>query len=213
MATASSWNAVSENGIGITVSGIGNDLRGGAIEKNLGDGVQFTATAMNNVLRGADVLLNGGNGIVVEGLGNTIRDNPRVDSNAKNGVLVTGTGNLIKGNVAGSAKKKGNGEDGFAVTGAGNTLDSNKASNNLGDGFDISGGVAANPNVLKGNQSNLGNSGGPKENKGAEYRLASSVKSLDGNKADGASVAKAAKCPGFPKKNKTLDFAASYVCE
>jgi hypothetical protein len=67
--------------------------------------------------------------------------------------------------------------------------------------------------VLKGNQSNLGNAGGPKENKGAEFRLAGTVKSLDGNKADGASVAKAAKCQGFPKKNKTLDFVAPFVCE
>ena len=109
-----SWNLVNENGVGIKVSGSGNDLRGGTVEKNVGDGVQFSATAQGNVLHGADVLLNGGNGILIEGFGNTVRDNPRVDNNGKNGVLVTGSGNLIKGNVAGSAKKKGNAEDGFA---------------------------------------------------------------------------------------------------
>jgi hypothetical protein len=208
-----SWNLVSENGVGIKVSGIGNDLRGGTVEKNLGDGVQFSVTAESNVLRGADVQLNGANGILVEGSGNTVRDNPRLDSNGQNGVLVTGSGNLIKGNVAGSDKTKGNTVNGFTVTGAGNTLDSNKASASLGDGFNISGGIAGNPNVLKGNQSNLGTSGGNKENKGAEYRLANSVRSLDGNKADGAKVAKAAKCPGFPKKNKTVDFTTPYLCE
>ena len=136
-----------------------------------------------------------------------------MDNNGKNGVLVTGSGNLIKGNVAGSAKKKGNAEDGFQVTGAGNTLDSNKASANHGDGFDISGGIAGSPNVLRGNQSNLGNSGGKQENKGAEYLLFDFVTSLDGNKADGASVAKAAKCQPFPKKNKTKNFGAPFVCE
>jgi hypothetical protein len=208
-----SWNSVDENGAGIVVSGSRNDLRGGTVEKNIGDGVHFTATAQANVLQGADVRLNGGNGIVVEGLGNLLRDNSRVDNNGKNGVLVTGSGNTIKGNAAGSAKKKGNGEDGFKVTGPGNMLDSNKASANLGDGFDISGGTALTPNVLKGNQSNLGNSGGKQENTGAEYRLANGVASLDGNKADGASVAKAAKCKPFPKKNVTKDFAIPFVCE
>jgi len=39
------------------------------------------------------------------------------------------------------------------------------------------------------------------------------VTSLDGNKADGASVAKAAKCPGFPRKNKTKDFTTPFLCE
>ncbi len=90
---------------------------------------------------------------------------------------------------------------------------SNKASANLGDGFTISGGTAGNPNVLKGNQSNVGGSGQNKENKGAEYRLANTVTSLDGNKADGASVPKAAKCPEFPKKNETKDFPTPFVCE
>jgi hypothetical protein len=175
--------------------------------------VQFSATAQGNVLQGADVQLNGGNGIVIEGSINTIRDNPRVDNNGKSGVLVTGSDNLIKGNVAGSGKKKGNAEDGFNVTGAGNTLDSNKASANGGDGFDISGGAADNPNELKGNQSNLGGSGGKQENKGAEYLLANFMKSLDGNKADGASVAKAAKCQKFPKKNKIKDFPIPFLCE
>jgi hypothetical protein len=209
-----SWNVIGpDNGVGIKVSGSGNNLRGGAVDKNIGDGVQFSATAQGNVLQGADVTSNGGNGILVEGLGNTIRDNARIDNNGKNGVLVTGSGNIIKSNAAGSAKKKGNGESGFMVTGAGNTLDSNKASANLGDGFNVSGGTALSANVLKGNQSNLGGSGAKQENKGPEYRLANSVTSLDGNKADGASVAKAAKCQQFPKKNKTKDFATPFLCE
>ena len=205
--------------VGIKVSGIGNHLQGGKVVRNFGDGLQFSATAEGNVLRGATVRANGGNGILVEGSGNKIVDNPRVDSNTKNGVLVTGSGNLIKKNVAGSDKTTGNGENGFKVMGNGNTLDSNKSSANLGDGFTISGGTAGNPNALKGNQSNVGGSGQNKENQGAEYRLANIVKSLDGNKADGASVPKTdanvlkTKCPEFPKKNEPKDFPTPFVCE
>jgi hypothetical protein len=208
-----SWNVVKKNGAGIVVSGIGNDLRGGTVARNTGNGVQFSATAQANVLLGADIQLNGANGILIEGSANTVRDNPRVDSNGQNGVAVTGSGNLIKGNVIGSDKTKGNGENGVKVAGAGNRLYNNKASANLGDGFTISGGIAGNPNVLKGNQSNVGDSGQNKENKGAEYRLANTVTSLDGNKADGTSVPKAAKCPEFPKKNETKDFPTPFVCE
>ena len=207
-----SWNLVKKNGAGIVVSGIGNDLRGGTVERNTGNGVQFSATAQANVLLGADIQFNGANGISIEGSGNTVRDNPRVDSNGKNGVVVTGSGNLIKANVTGSDKKKGNGENGVMVTGAGNRLYNNKASANLGDGFTISGGTAGSANVLKGNQSNVGNSGQNKENKGAEYRLANTVTSLDGNKADGTNVPKE-KCPEFPKKNETKDFPTPFVCE
>jgi parallel beta-helix repeat protein len=208
-----SWNLVKKNGAGIVVSGSGNNLRGGTVEKNTGDGVQFSATAEANVLQGADIQLNGANGISIEGSGNTILDNPRVDSNGQNGMLVTGSGNLVKGNVIGSDKTKGNGGNGVMVTGAGNKLYNNKVSANLGDGFTIVGGTAGNPNALKGNQSNVGNSGQNKENKGAEYRLANTVTSLDGNKADGTSVPKAEKCPGFPKKNEAKDFPTPYVCE
>ena len=209
-----SWNLLKKNGAGIVVSGIGNDLRGGTVEKNTGNGVQFSATAAGqSCCRAPTSSSMAPTASSIEGSGNTVRDNARVDSNGKNGVLVTGSNNLIKSNVIGSDKTKGNGENGFMVTGAGNTLNSNKASANLGDGFNISGGTAGNPNRLKGNQSNLGGSGQNKENKGAEYRLANSVMSLDGNKADGASVAKAAKCPEFPKKNKTKDFLTPFVCE
>lgn len=208
-----SWNVVSENGVGIRVQGSNNDLRGGNVEKNFGDGVQFATTAANNVLQGATIQQNGGNGVLIEGTFNTIRDNSRIDSNVKNGVLITGSANTVKSNTAGSDKTKGNGKNGFKVTGPGNTLDSNKANASGGDGFVILGGTAGSPNVLRGNQSNSGASGGNKENKGAEYRLGNSVTSLDGNKADGASVAKAAKCPFFPKKNKTTDFATQYICE
>jgi hypothetical protein len=87
-----SWNVVGGNGVGINVSGSGNDLRGGTVEKSSTDGVRFLPTAQGNVLRGSDVKLNAANGIVVQGSGNTVRDNPRVDSNGKNGVVVAGSG-------------------------------------------------------------------------------------------------------------------------
>jgi parallel beta-helix repeat protein len=193
-----SWNVVKKNGAGIVVSGSNNDLRGGTVERNTGNGVEFSATAQANVLLGANIQLNGGNGILIEGSGNTVRDNSRVDSNGKNGVLVTGSGNVIKNNVIGSDKKKGNGENGVNVTGAGNKLTSNKVSANLGDGFTISGGTAGNPNALKGNQSNRRRFRPEQGEPGRRVPVGQYRDELDGNKADGVSVPRAAKCPELP---------------
>jgi len=207
-----SFNSVSGNGAGVDVEGSGNNVRGGTIEQNSGDGIAFGAAATGNVLQGATIQNNAGNGIAVAGDGNTIRDNARVDQNGKNGILVSGSGNLIKGNTAGSSAGKGNQQDGFHVTGPGNTFDSNRSSANLGDGFDIAGGTAAQPNILKGNQSNQNNSGSTKENVGPEYRLLGTIKSLGGNKADNVSIPKSTKCRSFPGKNKTTDFTTEYTC-
>jgi parallel beta helix pectate lyase-like protein len=216
-----SWNEIDHNGVGIRVEGSSNDLRGGTVDKNTGDGIQFGPTATGNLLQGATVQNNGGNGIVVEGSSNTIQNNPRVDKNGLNGIQVTGAGNTVKGNTVGSGKGKGNGlagtpdqQDGIQVTGNGNTLDSNKVSANAGDGVDVSGGTIGSPNVLKGNQSNVGASHGAKENKGAEYRLLDTITNLGGNKADGKNVPTATKCPDFPVNNTTVTFSPNpEVCE
>ena len=61
-----SWNRVDHNGVGITVDGIGNRLRGGTVDLNARDGVRLTSTATGNVFEGAAVEANGGNGIVVD---------------------------------------------------------------------------------------------------------------------------------------------------
>src|SRR5262249_10649155 len=193
-----SWNSISNNGVGIRVEGSFNDLRGGTVSKNDGDGIQIgdgvdpTAGPFNKV-QGATRPQDKGNGIAVQSSRNTIINNTRMDLNRLNGVLVTGDNNAIRGNTAGSSSGKGNSQDGFKVTGQGNLIDSNKASANIFDGFDISGGVAS-PNVLSGNQSNLGNRGGNKENKGAEFRLLDGISNHSGNKADGKGVPGQIKC-------------------
>jgi len=210
------WNNVSQCGVGIKVTGNTNDLRGGTVELNTGDGVQIEAPATGNTLQGATVQNNGGNGIAVSGPTNTIKNNSRIDKNTLNGVLVSGTGNTISGNTAGSSAGLGNTQDGFKVVGAGNTLSSNKASNNRDDGFDISGGGALTANILKGNQSNQGSANGNRENTVAEYRLLGTVKSQGSNKADGITVPKLGapqKCVGFPLSGQTKTFAPAFVCE
>jgi len=207
-----SWNRVDQNAVGVGVSGSSNALRGGTVENNSGDGIQFTDTATGNTIQGATVQQNGGNGITVAGAGNTVRDNSRVELNGGHGIAVSGAGNTIKGNTAGSASK-GNGGDGVNVTAGGNLLESNKTSANLGAGFTIRGGGAGDPNVLKGNQGNAGGSGSKTENTGGEYVLQNSVRSTGSNKADNISVPSASKCPQFPANNQTVSFAAAYVCE
>lgn len=207
-----SWNSVRQSAVGVGVTGNGNDLRGGVVELNSGDGVRIGGTG--NILRGATVQDNGGNGIAVPGTGNTIRDNPRVDANGKSGVRVAGTGNIIKGNTAGSSDGRGNILDGFRVVAGGNTLDSNKASDNGQDGFDIASGTDVVPNVLKGNQSNVGSAGGSRENADAEFRLAGTIQNKGGNKADGINVPKfffPSKCTSFPTGTTTLP--APVTCE
>ena len=207
-----SWNLVDQSGVGVGVSGSNNGLRGGTVQANSSDGVQFTDSATGNTLQGATVQQNGGNGITVAGSGNTVRDNSRVEQNGGHGIAVSGAGNTIKGNTAGSAGK-GNGADGVNVTAGGNLLESNKSSANLGAGFAISGGGAGDPNVLKANQSNAGSAGSKTENTGAEYVLLNSVRSTGSNKADNVSIPSASKCPQFPANNQTVNFAAAYVCE
>jgi hypothetical protein len=193
-----SWNSVRDSAVGIRVEGDVTDLRGGTVELNTGDGVQLGATANTNVLRGATVQNNGGNGVLVQGAGNTVRDNGRVNANGLNGILVSGTGNIVRSN-----RSDGNTQDGFNVTGNSNTLQDNKANKNVGDGFE----VAGTGNKLKGNASNQGNPGGSSENGGAEYNLLSSAVNQGGNKADNIGIPKTsapAKCPTFP---------AAGVCE
>jgi hypothetical protein len=218
-----SYNSVDNSAVGIRVEGDFNDLRGGTVAHNTGDGVQLAAAANNNTFRTANVRNNGGNGILVEGLSNTVRDNGRVDNNALNGILVTGSSNTILNNATGSDSTKGNGQDGIKVMNDNNLLDSNKVNANAGDGFDISGGTVGGPNKLKNNQSNQSSAGGTKENTGAEYRFLNLVKNDGGgNKADTIRVPKntsPTKCPSttnppqFPTPGATVNYTLAATCE
>lgn len=187
-----SYNSVRSSAVGIGVDGDFNDLRGGTVEDNTGDGVQVRRSANNNTFRTASVLSNRGNGIFVAGSSNTIRDNGRVNGNTLNGLRVTGSNNSLRSNRA-----EENTQDGFNISGNTNTLQDNKANKNRGDGFEISGAG----NILKGNASNQGASGGSNENSGAEYRLINAAINQGGNKADNIGVPKTTaptKCPTFP---------------
>ncbi len=206
-----SWNEIAGNAVGIQVEGTGNDLRGGTVQKNTGDGVWFTSTATGNILQGATVQLNGGNGVLVDGTSNTIKSNGRLNQNALSGLAAPGQDNTVQSNAADQ-----NTGSGFTITGPGNYLRDNKASKNTVFGFDVSGGTMAKPNRLRGNASNNGSSGGSSENLSFEFQLFGYVKNESGgNKADGIGIPKTVaplKCSQFPATNLTNNFAAVYAC-
>ncbi len=191
-----SFNEATGNGVGVRIEGDDNDVRGGTVSGSTGDGVQIAAGATGNEFRTANVQQNGGNGIVVEGSGNTVRDNGRVDNNTLNGILVSGDGNLVKNNKTGSDVGKGNTLDGVLVTGVNNTVQAHKANANGLAGIHV--GAAATGTRLKGNHSNQTASGGNKENAGPEYRLDVNAINQGGNRADTVNIPSAGKCPTFP---------------
>jgi hypothetical protein len=195
-----SFNSVTGSPVGVRIEGIGNDVRGGTVSGNYGNGVEIANTGSLNAFQTANVTGNGGNGILVEGSNNTVSSNGRVDSNKLNGILVSGANNTIKNNAAGSDKAVGNGQDGFRVSGAGNLLQDNKANANQGNGFTVT--AAGTGTKLKNNQSNASSSGGNKENAGNEYQLDAAAIDQGSNKADTISIPKASapqKCASFPK--------------
>jgi hypothetical protein len=76
--------------------------------------------------------------------------------------------------------------------------------------------VAGLPNILKGNQSNVGSAGGARENAGREYRVLGTIQNKSGNKADGIAVPKTTnpkKCELFPGNNTTVTLAVENQCE
>ncbi len=85
------WNAVSGNGgdansAGIRVQSNGNDLRGGTVSGNTGDGVQIVGST--NTFQGATVESNTGNGVFISGTNNTIKSN-KANKNGGAGFLTT----------------------------------------------------------------------------------------------------------------------------
>jgi hypothetical protein len=168
-----SFNSVEDNAVGVRIEGDGNDVRGGTVQDNSGDGVVIAAGASSNVFRTATVKNNAGNGIVVNGSGNTVRDNKAArDDNT------------------------GNGLDGIQVNGTGNTLRSNETNDNGGHGIHV--GLLATGTVLRDNKSNRGIANGAKENGLCEYRLEVGASAPTQNQADGLNIPQLAKCPFFP---------------
>jgi hypothetical protein len=130
------WNSVNGNGgaansAGIRVEGSGNDLRGGTVSGNIGDGVQIVGST--NTFQGATVESNTGNGVFISGQLNTIKAN-KANKNTGAGFLTTGaaTGNKFQSNASnasssGGAKENGGPEYSFGTSET--DLGSNKADN------------------------------------------------------------------------------------
>jgi hypothetical protein len=114
-----SWNSLNGNAVGLRVTGAGNDLRGGTIALNGGDGVQIAGSS--NSFQGATVQTNGGHGIQVSGPSNTIQSNTS-QGNGRDGFNVTGTTNLLYANTANK-----NSGDGFVIAGTGTKLQNNQS--------------------------------------------------------------------------------------
>ena len=70
-----SYNSVRSSAVGIGSDGDFNDLRGGTVELNRGDGVQLGAAASHYTFRAANVQTNGGHGIFVTGDSTTLLSN------------------------------------------------------------------------------------------------------------------------------------------
>jgi parallel beta-helix repeat protein len=148
-------------GGGILIAGnnnlLGKDLSENNVFANTGIGIQVTGDT--NMIGKNDVGDSGkgntGDGIQVTGSTNTLNEN-NVFANGGIGIKIAGNSNTLSKNDVGD-KGKGNKLDGINVVGYGNTLTENDSfangfnangTVNGGDGFDISGGTAAKPNVL-----------------------------------------------------------------
>ena len=109
------WNSVSGNGgdpnsAGVRVESNGNNLRGGTVSGNTGDGVQIAGGT--NILNGATVQSNTGNGVFISGTNNTIKSN-KANKNGGAGFLTTATatGNKFSSNASNSSAQAGGKEN------------------------------------------------------------------------------------------------------
>jgi hypothetical protein len=114
------------NLIGVKVHGNDNRLRNSAIDNSTADGLVVDGN--RNVVEATDVTSAGGHGIRVVG--------------NRNKLIGNGAGDQLNGSQG----------DGVNVKGFGNVLRGNHAYGNGGDGFDVSGGTAAAPNILRRNK-------------------------------------------------------------
>jgi hypothetical protein len=114
-----SWNSSNANDVGVAVSGNANDLRGGKVQGNQGDGVQISGNT--NILQGVTAQGNGGNGVSISGTSNTIKSD-KANKNGRCGFLTTGpattppsspaaTGNQFGGNASNTSSPGGSSEN------------------------------------------------------------------------------------------------------
>jgi len=108
-----SWNSLSRNAVGmrVEVGSNSNDLRGGTVAGNTGDGVQIAGN--NTSFQGATIERNGGNGVYVGGTGNTIKGN-KANTNTLAGfkTAATDTDSKFGGNASNESSQSGSKENG-----------------------------------------------------------------------------------------------------
>ena len=87
-----------------------NDLRGGTVSGNTGDGVQIVGGT--NSFQGATVESNTGNGVFISGANNTIKSN-KANLNGGAGFLTTATatGNKFSSNASNTSAQGGSKEN------------------------------------------------------------------------------------------------------
>jgi hypothetical protein len=98
-----------------------------------------------NSISNSSALGNTLTGLTVQGNQNTISKVEARDNATGTGIIVAGDQNTVLRSIA-----DGNAA-GITVTGLGNLINRNKARSNVGPGFQIGGGTAASPNVVKNN--------------------------------------------------------------
>jgi SdrD B-like protein len=218
--TMHNGSAERNTGVGVLVQGNSNKLDSADSNANGGHGFQVSGNS-NQLIKldsGDRGKGNGGDGVNVSGDSNVLSEISAF-ANGGDGIDVSMNLNQLLKNVAGDSGK-GNLGDGIRISGFGNNLQENRASSNglpnnnvNSDGFDLAGGTSVNPNVLKSNRSNTGSSGSTTlENKGAEYRLSSFLRSLGSNTADGITVPKTTtpvKCNAGATQFPTTNAAAA----
>jgi len=165
------------NGVGIYVSGTGNNLHDDDVMFNTGAGIVLALD--NNIVNGENIVSNGGAGITLAGSSGQITGNG-IYLNGGDGINVNGASNLIKGNTVGE-KNKGNKGDGIHLVGNTNTVQENAIYSSTGDGIDLQG----NTNLLKknivGDKSRGGNGLGNVAGNRDGIRIVGKTNTLDEN--------------------------------
>ena len=137
----------SQSSPGFMVEGNGRYIEGASVTDSM-IGVKIVGnrnTVHNGYMHGNLV-----SGVVVEGNGNVIDTVQSVDNAGGDGIQVTGSGNTVVRSTAGG-QGAGNGGNGITVSGPSNLIASNSAFANTGDGINVGGGTAANPNIVRAN--------------------------------------------------------------
>jgi hypothetical protein len=108
----------------------------------------MTVVGDGNTLHNVTVERNATGGVVLQGNGNALDGVHAYTNSGPAGVQVTGDGNRVVGSAVGD-RGRGNDGTGILVAGRSNLVSGNTVLSNGGDGINVSGGTASQPNVVK----------------------------------------------------------------